>query len=313
MPRAVVYRTVGGPDVLHVEEVPARLAGPGEVLVQVEAAGVNPIDAKLRSGRRAAPPITEPRRVGTDAGGTVLAVGTGVEGFRPGMPVAVRGTFGAYADEIVARAEDVFPRPAGVDAATAAALGVPIGTAYQSLRSLAIGPDDTLLLHGGSGAVGRAAVQFAVAGGARVLATSSERRAEGLRALGAEPLRYGDGLLGRVREAAPAGVTAALDCVGTDEALEVSLAVVADRSRIVTLARGADADALGIRAFLGGSPHPLTAGEEAWRREAMPVALALLAAGAFSVELGPALPLEDAAEAHRLLEAGTDGKIVLIP
>jgi NADPH:quinone reductase-like Zn-dependent oxidoreductase len=229
------------------------------------------------------------------------------------MAVAIVGAAGAYADELTVPAASVFLRPAGVSAAEAAAIGIPVSTAYQALRSLAVAAGDTLLLHGGSGAVGRAAVQFAVAWGATVVATCSARRAADLEALGAQTVRYGDGLAERVRALAPGGVTAALDAAGTDEALSSSLALVDDRGRIATLVRGADAEGLGIQAFAGGSPHPLTAQETAWRREAIAVVLPLLAAGAFSVELGPSLPLAEAAEAHRLVEAGTDGKILLVP
>lgn len=313
MPRAVVYTAFGEPDVLTLADVPSRPPGAGELRVRVEAAGVNPVDAKLRSGRRASAPIDEPRRVGSDAAGVVLEIGPEVDGFRPGLPVALVEVRGAYAEEVVVQADRAFLRPPAVSAAQGAALGIPVGTAYQAVRSLAIGPGDTLLVHGGSGAVGRAAVQFAVLSGARVIATSSPRRADGVRSLGATVVGYGDGLVERVREAAPDGVTAALDCVGTDEAVAASLDLVPDRRRIVTLVRGAEADGWGIRAFSGGSPHPLTAREVAWRREAVPLTLALLARGAFSVELGPELPLAEAAEAHRLVESGTDGKITLVP
>jgi NADPH:quinone reductase-like Zn-dependent oxidoreductase len=134
-----------------------------------------------------------------------------------------------------------------------------------------------------------------------------------VRELGATPVGYGDGLADRVRAAAPQGVTVALDCAGTDEALDVSLELVADRSRIATIVRGADAAGLGIRAFSGGSPEPLTEQQVAWRAEAIPVVAALLAAGAFRVELGPELPLAEAAEAHRLVAAHTPGKITLLP
>ena len=105
----------------------------------------------------------------------------------------------------------------------------------------------------------------------------------------------------------------ALDAAGTDEAIEASLELVADHARIATIVRGADAAGFGIRAFSGGSPEPLTDVELGWRAEALPVTVALLAAGAFSIEVGPSLPLSDAAEAHRLLEKGVDGKIVLVP
>jgi NADPH2:quinone reductase len=313
MTRAIVHTAFGGPEVLHEVEIPEALPGDGEVAIRVQAAGVNPIDYKLRAGLRASAPLDGPRRVGSDGAGIVTEVGAGVDGLRPGEPVAFFGAPGSYASEVVVDAARVFPRPAGVSAAEGAALGIPIGTAYQALRSLAVGPGDTLLIHGGSGAVGQAAVQFAVLWGARVIATSSERRFDRVRELGATPVAYGDGLADRVGALAPDGITVALDAAGTDEALQTSVALVADRSRVATLVRGRDAAALGIRAFSGGSPQPLTPRQQAWRAEAVPVALALLAAGRFSIELGPALPLADAAEAHRLVEAGVDGKVTLTP
>jgi NADPH2:quinone reductase len=311
MAQAITYTRFGGPEVLTLTDVEVTAPGTGEVAVRVEAAGVNPLDHKLRSGLRASGEITAPRRVGSDAAGIVTAVGDGVEGFRPGDAVAVAGASGAYATDIVVDAAHAWPRPPAVSAAVGAALGIPVGTAYQTLRSLAVGADDTLLVHGGSGAVGQAVIQFATLWGATVLATTSDRRADRVRALGATPLSYDAGLESRVRAAAPGGVTAVIDIAGTDEAIETSLALVADRSRIATLVRGKDAAGFGIRAFMGGSPRPLSAGEQAWRAEAMPVVLQLIAAGAFSVELGPALPLGEAAEAHRLVEAGVDGKVTL--
>lgn len=313
MSTAIAYTELGGPEVLTVIDIDVPAPGPGEVAVRVEAVGVNPLDLKLRAGLRPSPPITEPRRVGSDAAGVVTAVGDGVEGYRPGDAVIVTGAQGAYATDLVVRAAHVVRRPEGVSAAQGAALGIPIGTAYQTVRSLAIGADDTVLVHAASGAVGQAVVQFARLHGATVLGTTSDRRADRVRELGATPLPYAADVVERVRELAPQGVTVAIDLVGTAEALEQSIALVADKSRIATLVRGADASGLGIRAFSGGSPEPLTAQQQAWRAEAIPVAAALIARGAFSVELGPELPLADAAEAHRLVEAGANGKVVLIP
>lgn len=310
---AIAYTEFGGPEVLHTIEIPDPVPGTGEVAIRVEAAGVNPIDGKLRSGARVSAPITQPRRVGADGAGVITAVGADVDGLRVGDQVVFAGVTGAYATDVVASAAQTHPRPPQVSAAEGAALGIPVGTAYQTLRSLSVGAGDTLLVHAGSGAVGQALIQYAVLWGARVVATSSERRFDVVRALGATPVAYGDGLLDRVRAAAPDGVTVAIDAAGTDEALQVSFDLVADRERIVTLVRGKDAAALGIRAFQGGSPVPLTAQQQAWRAEAVPVTLALLASGRFQVEVGPSFPLADAAEAHRALEAGTDGKITLIP
>ena len=313
MTSAIAYTEFGNPEVLHEIRVADPAPGEGEVLVRVAAAGVNPIDAKLRSGARPSAPIVEPRRVGADGAGVVTAVGDGVDGFHAGDAVVFTGATGAYADEVAVAASHVFARPSRVSAAEGAALGIPVGTAYQTLRSLGVSAADTLLVHGGSGAVGQAIIQFAVLWGATVIATSSERRFDRVRELGAAPVAYGEGLADRVRAAAPRGVTVAIDAAGTDEALAVSLELVDGRQRVATLVRGKDAAGLGIRAFSGGSPQPLTAQQQAWRSEAVPVALALMAAGAFSVELGPSFALADAADAHRAVESGVDGKVTLVP
>ena len=205
MAHAITYTEFGGPEVLTLTETPAPQPGPGEIAVRVEAAGVNPIDWKLRSGARPSGAITEPRTVGSDLGGVVTAVGPDVDGFRVGDPVAAFGVRGAYATDVVVAAAKAYLRPPNVSAADAAALGIPFGTAYQTLRSLGVRADDTLLVHGGSGAVGQAIIQFAALWGATVIATASERRFDRVRELGAVPVAYGEGLADRVREAAPAG------------------------------------------------------------------------------------------------------------
>ncbi|MDN3496004.1 NADP-dependent oxidoreductase [Planococcus sp. APC 4015] len=313
MAHAIVHTEFGGPEVLHLAEIPNPAPGAGELAIRVEAAGVNPIDWKLRAGLRASAPLDGPRRVGSDGAGTVTAVGDGVDGFSVGDPVVFFNAAGAYATDLVVSADVVHPRPPGVSAAEGAALGIPVGTAYQAARSLDVRAGDTLLVHGGSGSVGQALIQYAVLWGATVIATTSDRRADRVRALGGIPVAYGDGLADRVRTAAPQGVTVAIDAVGTDEALATSIELVADRSRIATLVQGAKAASLGIRGFSGGSPRPLTAQQQSWRDDAIPVTLALLAAGRFSVELGPSLPLAEAAEAHRRVHAGVDGKVTLVP
>ncbi|WP_372469341.1 zinc-binding alcohol dehydrogenase family protein [Microbacterium maritypicum] len=314
MARAIVYTEFGSPDVLHLMEIPDPVAARGEVVVRIDAAGANPIDAKLRSAKRPSPPITEPRPVGFDGAGVVELLGEGVDDFAVGDRVAIRDAHGTYASAIAIDTEKLAKLPDSVTAAEGAAIGIPAGTAYQSLRSLGVTEGDVLLVHGGSGSVGQAAVQFAVAWGATVIATASPARHDQLRELGAIPVAYGEGLLDRVRGAAPGAVTVALDCAGTDEAIETSLALVADRDRIATIVRGPDSASFGIRAFSGGSPVPLTAEELAWRAEALPETIALLDAGDFVIELGPQLPLTEAAQAHELMESGAaSGKIVLVP
>lgn len=314
MARAIVYTEFGSPDVLHQVEIPDPIALGGEAVVRIDAAGVNPIDAKLRSAKRPSPPITEPRGVGFDGAGVIESLGDDVDGFAVGDRVAIRDTVGTYASLLAVPVEKLVALPDAVTAAEGAGIGIPAGTAYQALRSLGVTEGDVLLVHGGSGSVGQAAVQFAVAWGAIVIATASPARHDQLRELGAIPVAYGEGLLERVREAVPDAVTVALDCAGTDEAIEVSLELVADRDRIATIVRGPDAASFGIRAFSGGSPEPLTAQELAWRAEALAATVELLASGDFTIEIGQELPLAEAAQAHELVESGAaSGKIVLVP
>lgn len=313
MTQKIVYSELGGPEVLTLVEAPTPVASAGEMLVRVEAAGVNPVDAKLRAGWRPSGPFDQPHSVGSDGAGVVVALGADVEGFRVGDPVGFIATPGAYATEVIVNAANATPRPPQVSAAAAAGIGIPFGTAYQSLRSLAVGPGDTLLVHAGSGAVGQAAIQFAVLWGATVIATASGRRFDRVRELGAVPVTYGEGLEDRVREVAPQGVTVILDCIGTDEAILASKQILADHSRIATIVRGADAPGFGIRAFSGGSAIPLTSAEQTWRQQALPVTMALLAAGTFSVELGSSYSLADAADAHSEIERGAQGKLTIVP
>ena len=167
MAERVVYTETGGPEVLRLEEVPDAVPGPGEVVVAVRAVGVNPVDWKRRRGLRGPAPDGRPIVPGLDAAGVVEAVGEGVDGVHVGDEVIVRSARGAYATQIVSPADRLVPKPAGLGWAEAASIGVPVGTAYQAVRSLGVGPGDTFLVHGGSGGVGQAAIQFAVAEGAR--------------------------------------------------------------------------------------------------------------------------------------------------
>ena len=313
MARAVVYREIGGPEVLSLEDVPDAEPGAGEVVVAVRAAGVNPIDWKLRSGVRGNGTGGRAVRPGADAAGVVEAVGDGVDGVAVGDEVIVRSARGAYATQVVAPADHLVAKPAGLGWAEAASIGIPAGTAYQALRSLGIGAGDTLLVHGGAGGVGQAAIQLAVGDGARVIATASERNHARLRELGAVPVTYGPGLVERVTELAPEGVSAALDAVGTDEALDASVALVADRDRIATVVRGADAPRWGIRAFAGGSAVPLTDQEKRWRDEATGLVAELAAAGRFDLEVSRTFGLDEAALAQRVSEDGhVRGKLVIL-
>jgi NADPH:quinone reductase-like Zn-dependent oxidoreductase len=170
---------------------------------------------------------------------------------------------------------------------------------------------DVVLIHGGSGGVGVMAVQLAVARGATVIATASPARHDFLRDIGATPVAYGPGLADRIRAAAPGGVDVALDLAGTDEAVDVSLALVGDRARIVTIAAFARGLAAGIK-VVGGAPgaDPGTEIRDAARLE-----LARLAEdGTLRVFVTQTFPLTEVAAAHRaILNGHVTGKIALIP
>ena len=258
MQTVIQYARFGGPEVLEAAEYPDPVPGEGKVRIDVKAAGVNPIDWKLRQGTRPSDPIEKPRRLGLDVSGVVSVVGEGVEDWSVGDEVVVRGASGGYASEIVASAGKLVRKPANVSFEHAAALGVPAGTAYQAVASIGAGDGDVLLIHGASGAVGQAAIQFARARGVTVVGTASPRNLDRVRELGAIALEYGDGLVERVREAVPQGVGYVLDMAGTDAALQASFELVADRSHIGTIVVGAKAAELGIKAWSGGSPVPLT-------------------------------------------------------
>lgn len=315
MTRAVVATAFGGPEVLSVVDVEVGPPGPGEVAVDVRAAGVNPIDHKVYSGLMGSDPASLPMRLGFEAAGVVTAVGPDAVG--PAGPVGVGDevvvfrTTGAYADRLVVPAASVVPKPAALDWPAAAGLMLTGATAVHTLTATAVGAGDTVLVHGAAGGVGLVAVQLAVLRGARVVATASPGRHDALRALGAEPVAYGAGLEERVRALAPDGVDASLDLVGTDEAVDVSLALTKDRGRIATIAAFGRAGSAGIKA-LGGGPgaDPGTAVRDAARLELVD----LVNAGRLVVTVAATYPLAEAAAAHAALREGhAAGKIALVP
>jgi NADPH:quinone reductase len=218
---------------------------------------------------------------------------------------------GAYAAELVVPAQAVVPKPAALDWAQASGLMVAGVTAWHALTATDVHAGDTALIHGASGGVGLMAVQLAAGRGASVVATASPARHDFLRELGATPVAYGPGLAGRVRAAAPDGIDAVLDLVGTDEAMEVSLALVADRARIVTIANPAKGLKAGIK-VIGGAPGA-DPGTEI--RNAARLDLARLAGeGKLKVFVTQTFPLAEAAAAHRAIMTGhATGKIALLP
>src|SRR5450755_2388188 len=257
MASVVIATAFGGPEVLSVADERAGEPGPGEARIEVRAAGVNPFDAKVYSGAFASDPARLPIRPGSEAAGVVTAVGPDAVG--PAGPISVGDEViayparGAYAAELVLPADALVPKPAALDWAQAAGLLLTGATAWHALTATDVHEGDTVLIHGAAGGVGLMAVQLAAARGATVIGTASPARHDLLRELGAIPVAYGAGLADRVRGVAPGGVGAALGLVGTDEAIEVSLELVADRARIATIAASARGLELGIQ-VLGGAP-----------------------------------------------------------
>jgi NADPH2:quinone reductase len=315
MPAVVLATAFGGPEVLTVTDQPSADPGPGEARIEVRAAGVNPVDYKAYSGAFGTDPAQLPMRLGAEAAGLVTAAGPGAAGpagpVRPGDEVIAFRASGAYAAELVLPASALVPKPPALSWAQAGGLMLTGATAWHALAAADVRRGDTVLIHGAAGGVGLMAVQLAAVRGAAVVATASPPRHELLRELGARPVSYGPGLADRVRAAAPGGIDAALDLVGTDEAVDVSLELVADRGRIVTIAAFGRGLAEGIR-VIGGGPgaDPGTEIRDRARTE-----LARLAGdGALRVFVAQTFPLAEAAAAHRAIMTGhVAGKIVLIP
>jgi len=174
---AIRVHEFGDPEVMKLEEVDAPKPGTGQVLVKVQAAGVNPVDCYIRSGLYPLKPAL-PFTPGMDAAGTVESVGEGVTRMKPGDRVYVAGTVsGSYAEKTLCEGSRVFPLPQNISFAQGAALGVPYGAAYRALfhRAKAI-PGEVVLVHGASGGVGIAAVQLARAEGMQVIGTAGTER-----------------------------------------------------------------------------------------------------------------------------------------
>ncbi len=304
--RAVRLESFGGPEVLNVREVPVPQAGSGQIRVRVTAAGLNPMDWFMTSDADTAARfgLSLPCGFGTDYAGIVEQVGDGVTGFAAGDRVFGGALSRAVADHVVidvagsiAAGGDAHHTPGGVDDRTAATLAIAGCTAAAALAVVSPGPGDTLLIGGAAGGVGVFTVQLARLAGARVIGTGSATSAGSLRALGAEPVPYGDGLAGRLRALAPSGVTAAIDLYGTDTAQAARELGVPDE-RITTIAAQVD----GITPANGANAAP-GAIEEIAR---------LVAAGQLRVPIAAAFPVEQIRAAVEL-QAGrhVHGKVVV--
>ncbi len=296
--------------VFSLEEYDVPPPGPGEVTIEVRAAGVNPADYKHVA---TSDPKAFPKVVGYEVAGVISAVGPETQiasgGGRPGDEVLAFRVAGGWATELTVPAVDVFAKPASMSFAEAANLLLAGCTAAEMLHVTDAAEGETVLVHGASGAVGVSVLQQAAARGVLVIGTASEGSFDRVRSYGGVPVRYGAGLEQRVREAAPGGVAAALDCVGTDEAVDVSLALVDDRARIVTIAAAGRAETEGFRA-IGGTMPASKAYRDAVRGDLIRAA----GEGRLSVPVAGTYPLVDALAALELLRGQhAGGKLALIP
>lgn len=307
MAKTVVAQKYGTPEVLTVIDFALPPPGPSEVLVDLKAIGVNPFDYKLYSGAFGTDPSKLPIHLGGEAAGIVSDVDSDVTTVAVGDEVIVSPGSGLYAERAVVPASSLTPKPTSISWEQAAGLLLVGGTAVDALDTIRVSAGDTVLIHGASGGVGSLAVQLAVGRGATVIGTAGPSNQEYVRSLGATPVLYGNGLAARVRELGP--VDAAFDTAGTDEAVDASLALVADKSRIVTIVAFGRAQAEGFASVGGGSPESARA-----RLKARAELVDLAGSGRLNVKIAKTFPLSDVAQAHAELQnSHPAGKFILIP
>ncbi|GGF52360.1 putative oxidoreductase [Marmoricola endophyticus] len=302
-----VARSPGELDVFELEDHEVPDPGSGEVRIAIRAAGMNPADYKHVASGDAA---DFPKPVGYEIAGVVTALGPGTEiasgGGAVGEEVLAFRVYGGWAEEMVVPARDVFAKPAGLSYPEAANLLLAGTTAAEMLHVTGVSEGDTVLVHGASGAVGVSLLQQTALLGVRVVGTASESRFEEVRRFGGTPLAYGSGLEQRARELGP--YAAALDCVGTDEAVDASLALVADRERIVTIANAGRAETDGIVWVRGSLPA-----SAAYRDGVRAHLIGLAGEGRLVVPVARTYPLADALDAARFLQTGhPGGKVALV-
>ncbi|GLY65785.1 quinone oxidoreductase family protein [Amycolatopsis taiwanensis] len=323
MPTAVQIRRTGGPEVLEVTEVEIGEPGPGQLLVDVAAAGVNYIDTYQRSGIY---PLKLPVTLGMEGAGTVAAVGTDVTGFAPGDRVAWQGQLGSYAQRALISAAAAVHVPEDVSDRTAAAMMLQGVTAHYLVRSTyEVKPGDTVLVHAAAGGVGLLLVQLAKAQGARVIGTTStEEKAQLARQAGAdEIIRYDreDFAEATRRITGGEGVAAVYDGVGKTT-VDGSLASLRVRGTLALFGAASgpvppiDPQRLNAAGSVyltrPTSAHYVRTREELdWRVDEL---FAAVRGGKLDIRIGGTYPLADARRAHEDLQGRrTTGKLLLIP
>ncbi len=319
--KAIRVHQFGGAEVLKLEELPDPQPGPGQVVIRVGAAGVNPVDAYIRTGTYASKPSL-PYTPGTDAAGVVTSVGPDVKRVKVGDRVYTTGSkTGTYAEQTLCDEATVHPLPGHVSFEQGAAIGVPYGTAYRALFIRAQAkPAETILVHGASGGVGTAAVQLAHAIGVTVIGTAgSDAGMKLVREQGAQHAlnHSADGYLDELMKLTDGrGVDAILEMLANKN-LAKDLTVLAKKGRVAVIGnRGTieinPRDAMAREADIRGVTLMNTSPEE---YRLIHAALgAGLENGSLKPVIGERIPLAEAARAHEtIMGSGTLGKIVLIP
>ncbi|MET8163775.1 NADP-dependent oxidoreductase [Streptomyces sp. NPDC005329] len=302
MTLAVQFSEYGTSDVLNLVDVEVPAPGPGQVRLAVRAAGVNPFDWKVLQGWvREMHPLDLPAGLGADVAGVVDAVGEGVTGFAVGDEVLGASLTPSYAQFALADPAALVAKPASLSWEVAGSLAGAGGTALTALDRLKVTEGETVLIHAASGGVGTFAVQLAVARGAKVIGTASERNHDLLRRLGAVPVTYGEGLLDRVRAIAPDGVDAVLDASGHGE-IPDSIELAGGPDRVLTIV-AFDAADTGIQLHQG------TAGAEVYRE-----IVRHIEEGHVRVPIVRTYPLTQAVAALDESRTGhVNGKLVILP
>jgi NADPH:quinone reductase-like Zn-dependent oxidoreductase len=305
-----IATSFGNLDGLHEDTVEVPAPAHGEVTIDVKAVGMNPADFKMVLNGK--DPALLPVSIGYEVAGVIVAAGPDTEleeGRRVGDPVLAFRVPGGYTTRITVSADDVFAKPETLDFPEAANLLLAGATAAEMLHVTGVASGETILVHGASGAVGVSILQQAKLLGVRVVGTASQKSFDVVRRFGGDPVTYGEGLEDRVRDEAPEGIAAALDCVGTDEAIDVSLALVEDRGRIVTIAAPARAADDGFRAIGGAMPA-----SKAFRDEVREHLVHLAAEGDLVVPMATTYPFAEAKAALEFLSGEhPGGKLALIP
>ncbi|MER5948574.1 NADP-dependent oxidoreductase [Streptomyces sp. NPDC001904] len=297
--KAARFSAFGEPDVLGIVELPDPHPGPAQVRIAVRAAGVNASDWKKRRGQM---DQELPQTLGYEAAGVVDEVGEGVTDVAVGDRVFGFCPDGAAQAELAVLAVYA-PVPPSLGLAAAAALPSSVETAMRALDQLGVGRGSTVLVNGASGSVGSAAVQFAVARGARVIGTAGPANHAYLRSLGAEPVAYGDGLGERVRQLTPDGVDLALDVAGSGVLPEL-IGLAGGPENVLTVADVAGAREHGVR---------FSRGDDGRAVHALAEIGPLIEAGRFTPPDVTTYPLAEIAQAHRAGESGrVRGKLVLL-